>query len=485
MHGQYKSKLVCPDCNKVSITFDPFCTLSLPIPIYKIVNIPLYFIFKDSTHQTHLKVSLNFPPASPSHDIIPAISSLLNLPEETLELKILREHKITEHDLSKYTMQDLKNNDGVLFVYQIHSPSIDPPIDSFHPKEMVRVEVIINQEIRKHCYSEPKSFYRLLYVDGQQTLKHLHLQIFLIMRAHLLHLTSVDDALQLKLDTSEQNVPYHLLEKEYEDFLALAQSQYLPYSLYQHKAAEEKRTPIPYSDEHKISSYFKKFSESGSLELELTLHQKARSENMKLNKCKESDQTNQLLNEPKSYSIYDCFNLFIKPEVLDKDNTWYCSQCKDHKQATKTMELYIAPKILIIHLKRFKTNKVSSIGTFFYPASSSKLSTLVEYPVNGLDLRDYVHGKYDKEPIYDLFAISNHYGGIGGGHYTAYCKNPKNKYWFDFNDSVVSKQDPSELVTSAAYVLFYQRREEENIDSPNLNINGIHVGNGEKAPNRD
>jgi ubiquitin carboxyl-terminal hydrolase 4/11/15 len=31
-HGQYKSTLVCSECKRVSITFDPFMTLSLPIP---------------------------------------------------------------------------------------------------------------------------------------------------------------------------------------------------------------------------------------------------------------------------------------------------------------------------------------------------------------------------------------------------------------------------------------------------------------------
>jgi len=31
-HGQYKSTLVCSICNRVSVTFDPFMTLSLPIP---------------------------------------------------------------------------------------------------------------------------------------------------------------------------------------------------------------------------------------------------------------------------------------------------------------------------------------------------------------------------------------------------------------------------------------------------------------------
>ena len=31
-HGQLKSKLVCPDCSEISIKFDPFCYLSLPLP---------------------------------------------------------------------------------------------------------------------------------------------------------------------------------------------------------------------------------------------------------------------------------------------------------------------------------------------------------------------------------------------------------------------------------------------------------------------
>lgn len=61
--------------------------------------------------------------------------------------------------------------------------------------------------------------------------------------------------------------------------------------------------------------------------------------------------------------------------------------------------------------------------------------------INPLPISDYqkdpkikehiIHPKYEgtheiknsTEPIYDLYAISNHYGGLGGGHYTAYAKN--------------------------------------------------------------
>ena len=34
-HGLLKSTVVCPECPKVSVTFDPFCHLSLPLPVKK------------------------------------------------------------------------------------------------------------------------------------------------------------------------------------------------------------------------------------------------------------------------------------------------------------------------------------------------------------------------------------------------------------------------------------------------------------------
>lgn len=44
MHGQYKSTLRCPKCNKISITFDPFLTVGLSIPNKKIKQINIKVI---------------------------------------------------------------------------------------------------------------------------------------------------------------------------------------------------------------------------------------------------------------------------------------------------------------------------------------------------------------------------------------------------------------------------------------------------------
>jgi ubiquitin carboxyl-terminal hydrolase 4/11/15 len=47
--------------------------------------------------------------------------------------------------------------------------------------------------------------------------------------------------------------------------------------------------------------------------------------------------------------------------------------------------------------------------------------------LEGLDLAPFVLSKNQKAKgplIYDLFAVSNHYGSVGFGHYTAFGKNP-------------------------------------------------------------
>lgn len=55
-------------------------------------------------------------------------------------------------------------------------------------------------------------------------------------------------------------------------------------------------------------------------------------------------------------------------------------------------------------------------------------------------------------------AVDNHYGGMGGGHYTATCKNAINNKWYKFDDSHVSEASVGDIKSSAAYLLFYRRR---------------------------
>lgn len=60
--------------------------------------------------------------------------------------------------------------------------------------------------------------------------------------------------------------------------------------------------------------------------------------------------------------------------------------------------------------------------------------------------------------MYDLYAVSCHYGSLSGGHYTAFAKNPIFNAWYQFDDSHVYKASAREVVDKSAYVLFYKRR---------------------------
>jgi ubiquitin carboxyl-terminal hydrolase 4/11/15 len=122
--------------------------------------------------------------------------------------------------------------------------------------------------------------------------------------------------------------------------------------------------------------------------------------------------------------LEDCFTETTKEEILTEDNAWYCSNCKELRQASKQLEIWTIPDVLVIHLKRF-----SLAGR----ASRDKIDVLVDFPVEGLDLTGRVSVDDGKPLLYDLFAVDNHYGGMGGGHYTAYAKNFVDGEWYDYN----------------------------------------------------
>ncbi|KAJ1836202.1 hypothetical protein IWW55_000049 [Coemansia sp. RSA 2706] len=152
-------------------------------------------------------------------------------------------------------------------------------------------------------------------------------------------------------------------------------------------------------------------------------------------------------------TLEDCLAEFTRPEQLGEEDLWYCSKCKEHQQATKKFDLWRVPEILVVHLKRFQHSR----------AWRDKIDVLVDFPLANLDLTKTVAGPNGGELVYDLHSVCNHYGGMGGGHYTAYARNPEDQKWYDFNDSHVSPVSDSESVkTSAAYMLFYRLRSSGN-----------------------
>jgi len=124
---------------------------------------------------------------------------------------------------------------------------------------------------------------------------------------------------------------------------------------------------------------------------------------------------------------------------------------KSIEKQQKKIDLWRLPTILVIHLKRFSFSK------FF----RDKIDTFVDFPLEGLDMGPVTIGPKDKPTVFDLIAVSNHYGGLGGGHYTAFSKlsRVQGGGWFSFDDSHCSPAVEANVKSPAAYLLFYKRRE--------------------------
>lgn len=86
-----------------------------------------------------------------------------------------------------------------------------------------------------------------------------------------------------------------------------------------------------------------------------------------------------------------------------------------------------------------------------------------------------LEGSRCNDTSYNLYGVVNHMGGIGAGHYTAYCKNSADGNWYYYDDERVRLIEESKVVTSNAYLLFYVRTDMEGIPiqevyPPNTNI---------------
>ena len=147
----------------------------------------------------------------------------------------------------------------------------------------------------------------------------------------------------------------------------------------------------------------------------------------------------------KSPNLYDCFDLYVKGEMLEGENAWYNEETKEKENVKKQISFWSFPNILAIDLKRFNS-------------SQRKKQILVNFPIENLDLSKYVIGYKSETFVYDLYGIANHSGGVLGGHYTAFVKNANGK-WYHFNDTLVNEiKNVNELITPKAYCLLYRKR---------------------------
>ncbi|RHZ06935.1 hypothetical protein DYB31_007700, partial [Aphanomyces astaci] len=210
-------------------------------------------------------------------------------------------------------------------------------------------------------------------------------------------------------------------------------------------------------------------------------------------------------------------------EVVDM----YCSRCLTSVAHTKRLALWSTPPILVVQLKRFQSisetqSMVKADASIRFPATLSLAPFLAATTTKSTNqpnpppmpppcdtvnnaICDKEDGQKPDDPVptpfvwkddiavtfpyptaatdppgYDLYGIVCHVGVLGAGHYVAYVHDGVT-WWCvdDMTVSVVANLNLSTLM-SAAYLLFYQRRDMADVAMdcwfPRSDAsNGIHV----------
>lgn len=449
--GQYKSTLVCPVCGKISITFDPFMYLSLPLPSTVTRTMTVTMFYGDGS-------GLPMPYTVPvlkhgcCKDLIQALGAACCLKgDESLLLAEVYEHRIHRYlETPSEPLASIKDDEHIV-AYRLSKRGTG------------RIKLEIMHRVQEKCASDNKVGGRKLFGAplvtylGDDALKGADITGAVSRMLSPLRRTYssqtkahgckengfVSDAIHEPLDG--YNAPSASADPSINNTQQEETSSGdLSFQLFLANASGLNCKPIEEDSLIKSSQYVKVFLDWSEREHELY-------DSSYLKDLPEVHKTGFTVKKTRqeAVSLFSCLEAFLTEEPLGPDDMWYCPRCKEHRQATKKLDLWKLPDILVVHLKRFSYSRYLK----------NKLDTFVNFPIGNLDLSKYVKSKDGQSHVYELYAISNHYGGLGGGHYTAYAKLIDENRWYHFDDSHVSSVSEAEIRTAAAYLLFYQRVE--------------------------
>lgn len=452
--GQYKSTLVCPVCSKVSVMFDPFMYLSLPLPS-TVSRSMTVTVFSGDGNSLPMPFTVTVPKNGCCRDLIQALSTASCVNQsETLLLAEIYGHRIFRYfDKLSEPLSNIKDEDHIV-AYTV----------SINHDQLLKLEILHTRE--EGFLSEPQynahvklfgtplvTFLSLKSKTGLDIHSAVCSLLAPLLRTNVIPSGSgVEtrrenecgpslDAIVLSdngIHCSKENLSDSQMELEDTSNcfpalqLALADGKVIVPT-----TVDVVQNTCPGSSLKIMMGWSDKLHGIYDFHFLEDIPEVFKSGFM-------SKKTRQ-----EAITLYSCLEAFLKEEPLGPDDMWYCPKCKEHRQATKKLDLWRLPDILVVHLKRFSFSRFMK----------NKLDTFVNFPVHNLDLTKYVQQKIGipQSFIYELYAVSNHYGGLGGGHYSAYAKLIEEDSWYHFDDSHVSSVKEEEIKTSAAYVLFYQR----------------------------
>uniref|UniRef100_A0A8C5BL21 Ubiquitin carboxyl-terminal hydrolase n=1 Tax=Gadus morhua TaxID=8049 RepID=A0A8C5BL21_GADMO len=423
-HGLFKSTLVCPECSKVSVTFDPFCYLTLPLPMKKDRTMELFLVRSDPLFRP-MQYRVVVPKLGCVSDLFSALSKLCGIAPENMVMADVYNHRFHKMYRQDDGLNQIMDKDDI-YVYEVQ----------VEDSEQMNLPVYFRE---RHSKQAGGSGGTMLF--GQPLL--------LTVPRH--NLLAEDEAMDHQGSPEPENGPSEEDEEEEEEAdvgkgskgVSAAPSRLFSFSMV-NSYGTANISPLP------CDGNVLKLNPHSTVAIDWDPDTRKRCyDDQEAEASEKHESVLQPQKKKTTVALRECIDLFTTMETLGEHDPWYCPTCKKHQQATKKFDLWSLPRLLVVHLKRFSYNR----------CWRDKLDTVVDFPIRDLDMSEFVCDPKAEPYVYDLIAVSNHYGGMGGGHYTAYGKNKVDGGWYYFDDSSVSSAKEDQIVTKAAYVLFYQRRE--------------------------
>lgn len=486
-HGQYKSVITCPECSKISITYDPFMYLGLPIPSghYKIKfkYFPYINIITPKTYIYEYEVPIN--------DHFTAKDMKTKVLQSRGKGEIVDSYSLEAVAFTKdKSFKKIVKDEELIFnffdsgyeiaIYEKYpSDCTEANVDDYVTFYIIPTELVEERSMlfMKKVFQRVLSYPMVVSLNKNSSIKDLYFQVYKNLRKVLV-LNDKDFSLKHFLENAGKKDGY--LEEEFMYYFNNLDSAAIRLSIVNNVPeqsgffssskpnCEYCSAKCEFCPLHKaicipsIKTPIQKLILVQQVRRPFLLYAELQRYSPSSAKIYENldfpitPVSKYLIQKQTGINIYDCINLFRSEERLEKENAWYCPTCKSHQEAFKRLEVYKAPNYLIVQFKRFKIRSHSAVMGMI---ANKKNDVLIDFPIEGLDLREYVVGEDRGDAVYDLIGISQHYGGLSSGHYTAICKNFGR--WYDFDDERVTKA--GDIVDSAAYMLFYRKRSLANL----------------------
>jgi ubiquitin carboxyl-terminal hydrolase 4/11/15 len=456
-YGQFKSTCICPICDKVSVSFEPFNHISLEIPQSKhdpTCDLPVLLFSTSSQSSVPVRYAINIDKNACMRDVKVGLSKMTGLSCDRIVLCEVYQHKICEIYTDEIEIRKV-DKETLLVGYELDPYSNSTIHTISFQSTFKKISQSEDNETAIQTYSVGYPIFTSFDIDltCSEVWHHFFLQISYVFPE--LSDAEIETLFHLKIvdNNGKPRQIFRTSEIESDDACCI----------------------VSKTDKKSLTSYLEEDCAESFLFVEIEW-------NLKNSRCKIHDthfdiysthsSVDNAIGKQRTFdstiTLENCLERFTFPERLDEDNKWYCSLCRKHVRAKKTMELWRLPNILIVHLKRF---------AFKNSYRREKLETFVHYPLEGLDLEKYCTSD-SNQPMsgdqaefvindetdagYDLFGVVNHYGRMGYGHYTAFArrwsKESIDDDWISFDDSSVRRIPKEQVVSANAYMLFYRRR---------------------------